>query len=156
MNLGFFTMPMHPLGKDWRRSLQEDRAAFLLADELGFTEAYVGEHVTDRAENITSGIAFLAWGLRKSQNRKVKAGTLVLVTALLILLRPVLPHRHPVLAAVGIALTCYGHRVRLAPPVGLAVERVKVVVCPSDLGAAARRPAFFHRDRRLAWEREEC
>ena len=61
MNLGFFTMPVHPLEKDWRLSLKEDREAFLLADKLGFTEAYVGEHVTDKVENITSGIAFLAW-----------------------------------------------------------------------------------------------
>ena len=45
MKLGFFTMPIHPLEKDWRLSLKEDREAFLLADELGFTEAYVGEHV---------------------------------------------------------------------------------------------------------------
>ena len=49
MKLGFFTMPIHPVDKDWRLSLKEDREAFLLADELGFTEAYVGEHVTDRA-----------------------------------------------------------------------------------------------------------
>jgi hypothetical protein len=61
MNLGFFTMPIHPVGKDWRLSLKEDREAFLLADELGFSEAYVGEHVTDKAENITSCIAFIAW-----------------------------------------------------------------------------------------------
>jgi hypothetical protein len=37
MQLGFFTMPIHPLDKDWRASLREDRAAFILADELGFT-----------------------------------------------------------------------------------------------------------------------
>ena len=43
MNLGFFTMPIHPLEKDWRQSLREDREAFLLADELDFSEAYVGE-----------------------------------------------------------------------------------------------------------------
>ena len=36
MNLGFFTMPIHPLDKDWRLSLKQDREAFLLADELGF------------------------------------------------------------------------------------------------------------------------
>ena len=35
MELGFFTMPIHPLDKDWRKSLKEDREAFLLADELG-------------------------------------------------------------------------------------------------------------------------
>jgi hypothetical protein len=34
MKLGFFTMPIHPLGKDWQLSLREDREAFLLADEL--------------------------------------------------------------------------------------------------------------------------
>ena len=54
MNLGFFTMPIHPVDKDWRTSLREDREAFILADELGYTEGYVGEHHTDRAENITS------------------------------------------------------------------------------------------------------
>jgi len=35
MNLGFFTMPIHPLEKDGGSSLQEDREAFVLADELG-------------------------------------------------------------------------------------------------------------------------
>ena len=37
MKLGFFTMPIHPVDKDWRLSLNEDREAFLLADELGFS-----------------------------------------------------------------------------------------------------------------------
>ena len=60
MNLGFFTMPIHPLDKSWRQCLQEDREAFVLADELGFTEGYVGEHVTDKAENITSCAMFIA------------------------------------------------------------------------------------------------
>ena len=49
MNLGFFTMPIHPVAKDWRQSLSEDREAFVLADELGFVEAYAGEHATDRS-----------------------------------------------------------------------------------------------------------
>ena len=60
MKLGYFTMPIHPVAKDWRQSLREDREAFMLADELGFTEAYAGEHATDRAENITSCAMFLA------------------------------------------------------------------------------------------------
>jgi alkanesulfonate monooxygenase SsuD/methylene tetrahydromethanopterin reductase-like flavin-dependent oxidoreductase (luciferase family) len=73
MNLGFFTMPIHPLDKDWRLSLKEDREAFLLADELGFTEAYVGEHVTDKAENITSCIAFIAW--IAAATKQIRLGT---------------------------------------------------------------------------------
>ena len=60
MKLGFFTMPIHPLEKDWRQSLREDREAFILADQLGFSEALVGEHSTDRAENITSCMVFIA------------------------------------------------------------------------------------------------
>ena len=60
MKLGFFTMPIHPVGKDWRQCLREDREAFLLADELGYCEAYTGEHSTDLAENITSCTMFLS------------------------------------------------------------------------------------------------
>src|SRR5690242_10724750 len=54
MKLGFFKMPIHPLDKDWRVSLREDREASVLADQLGFADGFVGEHATDRAENITS------------------------------------------------------------------------------------------------------
>ena len=59
MQLGLFTMPIHPLQKDWRQSLREDREAFIMADELGFVEGYCGEHATDKAENITSYLIFL-------------------------------------------------------------------------------------------------
>src|SRR5258707_1394567 len=92
MNLGFFTMPMHPLDKDWRLSLKEDREAFLLADELGFTEAYVGEHVTDRAENITSCIAFLAWIAAATKQIKLGTGTINM------------PNPHPAIVAASIAM----------------------------------------------------
>ncbi len=45
MKLGFFTMPIHPLDKGLAAIAPCERIAeaFLLADELGFTEAYVGE-----------------------------------------------------------------------------------------------------------------
>src|SRR3978361_589037 len=92
MNLGFFTMPMHPVDKDWRLSLKEDREAFLLADELGFTEAYVGEHVTDRAENITSCIAFIAWLAAATKQIKLGTGTINM------------PNAHPAAIAASIAM----------------------------------------------------
>ena len=75
MKLGFFTMPIHPLGKDWRVSLQEDREAFVLADELGFTEAYVGEHVTDTAETVTDCVVFLASLAFETKNIMLCTGT---------------------------------------------------------------------------------
>ena len=92
MKLGFFTMPIHPLGKDWRLSLQEDREAFLLADELGFTEAYVGEHVTDQAENITSSIAFLAWIAAATKQIRLGTGTINM------------PNTHPATVAASMAM----------------------------------------------------
>jgi len=92
MNIGFFTMPIHPLEKDWRQSLREDREAFLLADELGFSEAYVGEHVTDRAENITSCVAFLAWIAAATKRIKLGTGTVNL------------PNTHPATVAASIAM----------------------------------------------------
>ena len=75
MQLGFFTMPVHPLEKDWRQSLREDREAFVLADELGFAEAYVGEHATDQAENITSCSLFLATLVGRIKTMRLGTGT---------------------------------------------------------------------------------
>jgi alkanesulfonate monooxygenase SsuD/methylene tetrahydromethanopterin reductase-like flavin-dependent oxidoreductase (luciferase family) len=75
MQLGFFTMPIHPLDKDWRQSLREDQAAFVLADELGFAEGYVGEHVTDIAENITSCMLFIASLADKVKRMRLGTGT---------------------------------------------------------------------------------
>ncbi|WP_283805475.1 LLM class flavin-dependent oxidoreductase [Bradyrhizobium tropiciagri] len=92
MKLGFFTMPIHPLDKDWRQSLREDREAFLLADELGFTEAYVGEHVTDKAENITSSIAFIAWLAAATKQIKLGTGTINM------------PNTHPAAVAASVAM----------------------------------------------------
>jgi alkanesulfonate monooxygenase SsuD/methylene tetrahydromethanopterin reductase-like flavin-dependent oxidoreductase (luciferase family) len=92
MNLGFFTMPIHPPEKDWRLSLQEDREAFLLADELGFTEGYVGEHITDRAENITSCIAFIAWIAAATKQIKLGTGTTNM------------PNTHPAAVAASVAM----------------------------------------------------
>ncbi|MGH6681887.1 MAG: LLM class flavin-dependent oxidoreductase, partial [Bradyrhizobium sp.] len=92
MKLGFFTMPIHPLDKDWRQALQEDREAFVLADELGFVEGLCGEHVTDKAENITSCIAFLAWLADATKTIKLGTGTLNL------------PNVHPATAAAQVAM----------------------------------------------------
>lgn len=92
MELGFFTMPIHPLDKDWRKSLAEDREAFLLADELGFVEGYVGEHVTDQAEQITSCTMFLASLASAVKNMRLGTGTVNL------------PNSHPANVAAQVAM----------------------------------------------------
>ena len=40
MKLGFFIMPVHPLGRNYAETLREDRDAFILADQLGYSEGY--------------------------------------------------------------------------------------------------------------------
>ena len=60
MRLGYFTMPVHPMHRDWAQTLQEDREAIILADKLGFYDAFMGEHLTDACENITNSMMFQA------------------------------------------------------------------------------------------------
>ena len=92
MKLGFFTMPIHPLNKDWRQSLREDREAFILADQLGFVEGFCGEHVTDRAENITSCAMFLSTLVDATKTMKLGTGTINM------------PNTHPAAVAAQIAM----------------------------------------------------
>jgi alkanesulfonate monooxygenase SsuD/methylene tetrahydromethanopterin reductase-like flavin-dependent oxidoreductase (luciferase family) len=92
MKLGFFTMPIHPLDKEWRQSLREDREAFILADELGYVEGYVGEHATDRAENITSCAVFIGTLVHATKHIKLGTGTINM------------PNSHPAATAAQIAM----------------------------------------------------
>jgi alkanesulfonate monooxygenase SsuD/methylene tetrahydromethanopterin reductase-like flavin-dependent oxidoreductase (luciferase family) len=92
MELGFFTMPIHPLDKDWRQSLREDREAFILADQLGYSVALCGEHATDKAENITSTAMFIATLVDATKRIKLGTGTINM------------PNSHPVAVASQIAM----------------------------------------------------
>jgi len=92
MRIGFFTMPIHTLDKDWRLCLKQDREAFILADELGFAEAYCGEHITDQAENITSCAMFLAWIAQDIRRMRLGTGTINI------------PNCHPAAVASQIAM----------------------------------------------------
>jgi alkanesulfonate monooxygenase SsuD/methylene tetrahydromethanopterin reductase-like flavin-dependent oxidoreductase (luciferase family) len=66
-------MPLHPPGRSVTETLQEDREAVILADRLGFSEAFVGEHVTDAAETVTSCMMFLA--SLAAETRQIVLGT---------------------------------------------------------------------------------
>ena len=92
MDLGFFTMPIHPPGRPLGQTLEEDRELVLLADRLGLVEGYIGEHITDAAETITSALIFIAWLLRETSRIKLGTGTLNL------------PNRHPATVAAEVAM----------------------------------------------------
>ena len=92
IELGYFTMPLHPPERDYVQTLKEDRDAILLADELGFTEAFVGEHVTDVAESITDSTVFLASLAHLTKRIRLGTGTVNL------------PNGHPAAIATKIAM----------------------------------------------------
>ena len=92
MKLGFFTMPLHPPGRDYVQSLKEDREAIILADKLGYVEALVGEHVTDTAETVTDCATFLASLIHSTSRIKLGTGTLNL------------PNGHPAQLAATVAM----------------------------------------------------
>ena len=92
MKLGYFTMPLHPVGRDWRQTLAEDREAILLAERLGFEEAFIGEHVTDLAETVTSCLLFIASLAAETRHIRLGSGTVNLA------------NRHPAVTAAEIAM----------------------------------------------------
>lgn len=75
MRLGYFAMPMHPATRPWRETLAEDRAAVILADRLGFYDAFIGEHLTDRLESITNSMMFLSSLIPETKQIKLATGT---------------------------------------------------------------------------------
>jgi alkanesulfonate monooxygenase SsuD/methylene tetrahydromethanopterin reductase-like flavin-dependent oxidoreductase (luciferase family) len=92
MRLGYFTMPMHPIEREPAVTLQEDRQAIILADKLGFHDAFVGEHLTDKAENVTNSFIFLASLIHETKTIKLATGT------------SNLSHTHPTLIAAHAAM----------------------------------------------------
>lgn len=92
MKLGFFTMPMHPPGRNYTQTLKEDREAVLLADALGFGEAFIGEHVTDVCETIPSCLTFIASVAPQTRQIRLGSGTINL------------PNNHPAQVAAHVAM----------------------------------------------------
>lgn len=92
MRLGYFTMPVHPMGRDWSETLREDREAIILADQLGFYDAFVGEHLTDVCENVTNSTLFLATLIHSTKTIKLASGTTNL------------SQQHPVVVAANAAM----------------------------------------------------
>jgi alkanesulfonate monooxygenase SsuD/methylene tetrahydromethanopterin reductase-like flavin-dependent oxidoreductase (luciferase family) len=92
MRLGYFTMPVHPMERDWSQTLREDREAIMLADKLGFYDAFVGEHLTDACETITNSMLFHATLIHDTKTIKLATGTTNL------------SQMHPVVIAVNAAM----------------------------------------------------
>ena len=92
MRLGYFTMPLHPAHRPPSTTLEEDREAIILADRLGFYDAFVGEHLTEKSENVTNSFIFLATLVHATRQIRLGTGT------------SNLSHSHPALIASHAAM----------------------------------------------------
>ncbi len=92
MNLGYFTFPVHPKNKPLISSYQEDTNAIYLIDKLGFEEAFIGEHLTDQFERITSSLLFISTLIHNTKKIKLATGVIPL------------PHHNPAQIASDIAM----------------------------------------------------
>jgi alkanesulfonate monooxygenase SsuD/methylene tetrahydromethanopterin reductase-like flavin-dependent oxidoreductase (luciferase family) len=92
MKLGYFTMPIHPQTRSYTQTLKEDRSTILLADQLGYVEAFIGEHVTDICETIPSCLSFIASLAHDTKQIRLGSGTLNL------------PNSHPAQVAAHAAM----------------------------------------------------
>ena len=63
MELGYFTMPLHPPGSDLTQTLEDDLEQIVTLDRLGYKEAWIGEHFTAQWENIPAPDLFIAQAL---------------------------------------------------------------------------------------------
>lgn len=142
MKLGMFMMPVHPLHRSPSQTLREDREAIILADKLGFHDAFVGEHLTDKAENVTNSLMFLATLIHSTEQIKLASGTCNL------------SHMHPTLVAAHAAM--FDH---------LAQGRFIFGISPGALGSDAEALGILGEDRNkifaeaidvilAIWERE--
>ena len=72
--------------------MREDREAIILADKLGFYDAFMGEHLTDKCENVTNSMLFQATLIPETKRIKLGTGTANL------------SQTHPLLTAVQAAM----------------------------------------------------
>lgn len=78
MKLGYFMMPLHHIDRDYHETLEEDTDAVIHADQLGFSEAWIGEHYSSAVEQITSPLMFHANLIARTRQIKLATGVMCL------------------------------------------------------------------------------
>lgn len=101
MELGIFMMPLHPPEKDRTQCFEEDIELVVFGDELGFIEAWVGQHHTLAWEPIPSNDVFIANVFPRTKNIRLGTGV------------SIIPQHHPVNVAVRLAFLDHLSRGRL-------------------------------------------
>src|SRR5881397_2477299 len=87
MRFGIFLAPFHPVGQNPTLAIQRDLELIQRLDQLGYDEAWIGEHHSAGFEIIASPEVFIAAAAERT--RRIKLGTGV----------SSLPYHHPLLLA---------------------------------------------------------
>src|SRR5688572_3828872 len=74
MELGLFMMPQHPPTRTLYDSWQRDFDLLCLADQLGYHEAWIGEHITETWENAPVPELLIAQALKMTQHLVLGTG----------------------------------------------------------------------------------
>ena len=92
MNFGVFMMPLHPPRRSFADAYDRDIALLVLADQLGYHEAWIGEHITETWENAPVPELLIAHALARTERLIFATGVTML------------PLHHPVDTAHRIAM----------------------------------------------------
>ena len=106
MKFGIFMAPFHPLGENPTLAIDRDLELIRWLDDLGYDEAWVGEHHSAGWETIASPEVFIATAAQ--QTRHIKLGTGVVS----------LPYHHPLMVADRMVLLDHLTRGRVMFGVG--------------------------------------
>jgi alkanesulfonate monooxygenase SsuD/methylene tetrahydromethanopterin reductase-like flavin-dependent oxidoreductase (luciferase family) len=78
MQYGLFSMPLHPPERTLTESYDLDIAQFVLADQLGYTEGWMGEHYTIPWENHPAVDLFIASLIPQTEQIRLGTGVILL------------------------------------------------------------------------------
>ncbi|MGZ4711691.1 MAG: LLM class flavin-dependent oxidoreductase [Acidimicrobiia bacterium] len=106
MRFGNFMAPFHPVGQNPTLAIERDLELIVRMDELGFDEAWVGEHHSAGYEIIASPEVFI--GVAAERTKRIKLGTGV----------SSLPYHHPLMLADRMVLLDHLTRGRVMLGVG--------------------------------------
>lgn len=78
MQFGLFMMPLHPPYRSFADCYDRDVDQLVLADRLGFREAWLGEHITERWENAPAPDLLIAKALALTEHIRLGTGVTLL------------------------------------------------------------------------------
>ena len=68
MKLGLFMMPLHTMRLGYKEMYDQDLAAALHADALGYDEFWLGEHTSAKVEPISNSLQFMSALIHQTKN----------------------------------------------------------------------------------------